>query len=136
MGLDYGSKTVGVALSDDAASLPMPLEVVRRDSEKRLRKTCARIEELIVQHNIGQIVVGLPLNMDGSEGERAQKARSFGEMLSRRSGLPLSFQDERLSSVEADELMDSCGIRSKEKRHDMIDAVAAAVILGDYLRNR
>ena len=133
IGLDYGAKTVGVALTDATGTIPHGVEIVRRDSEKRLRRTCARIEEIIVAEQVDEIVVGLPLNMDGTEGDRAEKARAFGEMIARRTGLPVHFMDERLSTVEAYEIMDDTGVRDRKDRKDRVDSIAAAVILQDYL---
>ena len=133
IGLDYGAKTVGVALTDATGTIPHGVEIVRRDSEKRLRRTCARIEEIIVAEQVDEIVIGLPLNMDGTEGDRAEKARAFGEMVSRRTGLPVHFMDERLSTVEAYEIMDDTGVKVRKDRKDRVDSIAAAVILQDYL---
>ncbi|MBO6148746.1 MAG: Holliday junction resolvase RuvX [Lachnospiraceae bacterium] len=133
MGLDYGSKTVGVALTDETGTIARGLETIRRPVEKRLRRTLARIEELIVLHNVGGLVVGLPLNMDGSEGERAEKVRVFADKLMRRTGLPLHFMDERLTTVEAYEILDSVDIRDEKSRQEKVDSIAAAVILEDFL---
>ena len=135
IGLDYGSKTVGVALSDDTGTLVRGAEVIRRKHEKRLRQTCARIEEIIVTEGVREIVLGLPLNMDGTEGERAEKTRDFGEMLARRTGLPVHFCDERLTTEEAYERMDEAGIRGRKQREGLVDSVAAAVILEDFLNH-
>lgn len=133
LGLDYGSKTVGVAVSDPGGTVVRELEIIRRDSEKRLRRTCARIEEIVSEEEVDVIVIGLPLNMDGSSGERAEKAKLFGEMVSRRTGLPVRFQDERLTTEEADEIMMRENIRDREAH---VDSIAAAVILGDFLNNK
>ena len=130
LGLDYGSKTVGVAISDLSGTVVREMEIIRRDSEKRLRRTCARIEEIVSKEEVDMIVIGLPLNMDGSAGERAEKAKLFGEMVSRRTGLPVRFQDERLTTEEADEIMNRENIRNREAH---VDSIAAAVILGDFL---
>ena len=135
LGLDYGSKTVGVAATDDLGLTAVSLEIIRRDSEKRLRQTCARIEEIVTERKTELIVLGLPLNMDGSEGERAAKARAFGEMLSRRTGIDVIMQDERLTTVEADELMKLTGTHAGSRR-EHIDSMAAAIILEDYLNCR
>ncbi len=133
LGLDYGSKTVGVALCDTASRLPRPLETVRREREKKLRRTLSRIEQIITENEIDELVVGLPLNMDGSEGERALMARSFAEALSRRTGLPVHMEDERLTTVEACELMDKNGIAGRDERESMVDSMAAVVILEEFL---
>ena len=136
IGLDYGSKTVGVALTDETGRIARSAEIIRREKEKRLRKTLARIEEIIVNEKVGEIVLGLPLNMDGSEGERSEKAREFADMLERRTGLPIHMVDERLTTVEADEIMDETGVEGRKERKARVDAIAAAVILQDYLDNR
>lgn len=133
LGLDYGSKTVGVAITDATGSVVREVEIIRRQKENALRRTCARIEEIISSENVEVIVLGLPLNMDGTEGERAEKARLFGDMIARRTGLPVRFQDERLSTVEAYEIMDDENIRTLKDRKARVDSVAAAVILGDFL---
>ncbi|MCR4907855.1 MAG: Holliday junction resolvase RuvX [Lachnospiraceae bacterium] len=136
LGLDYGEKTVGVALCDTSASVPMPLETIRRERENHLRKTLTRIEELIFETKVHAIVVGLPLNMDGSEGERAEKARSFADKLTRRTGLPVYMQDERLTSVDAEKYIRenyADGAKKARKVKEEVDAVAAALILEDYL---
>ncbi len=136
IGLDYGSKTVGVALTDETGTIARGAEIIRRDKEKRLRKTLARIEEIITEEKVSEIVLGLPLNMDGSEGERSERAREFSEMLARRTGLPVHLVDERLTTVEADEIMDESGVQDRKERKKRVDAIAAAVILQDYLDNR
>jgi putative Holliday junction resolvase len=135
LGLDYGSKTVGVAITDATGSVVREVEIIRRQKENALRRTCARIEEIISSENVEVIVLGLPLNMDGTEGERAEKARLFGDMIARRTGLPVRFQDERLSTVEAYEIMDDENVRDLKDRKARVDSVAAAVILGDFLNS-
>lgn len=135
LGLDYGSKTVGVAVTDTTGTVIREVEIIRRQKEKTLRRTCARIEEIISAEKAEVIVIGLPLNMDGSKGERAGKALAFGEMVARRTGLPVRFQDERLTSVEAEEIMDEENLRSEKDRRSHVDSVAAAVILGDFLNS-
>ncbi len=133
LGLDYGSKTVGVAVTDAGGTVIREVEIIRRQKEKALRRTCARIEEIVSEEEPGMIVIGLPLNMDGSEGERAGKARIFGEMIARRTGLPVRFQDERLTTVEAFGIRDENGIRNEKDRKARVDSIAAALILGDFL---
>ena len=119
MGLDFGGKTCGVALSDALLITAQPKEIIRRDRENKLRRTFARIEELIEEYDVGLIVLGLPLNMDDSQGERAQKTLEFQESLQRRTGLPVVMSDERLTTVEADEIMKEQGI-PREKFHDYV----------------
>ena len=132
LGLDYGAKTVGVAVSDPLLMGATPVEIIRRDRESKIRKTLVRIQELIAEYDVDEIVLGLPLNMDGSEGERACKTREFGETLRKRCNLPIHYFDERLSSVEAHELLEEMGIKSIN--HDeYIDKIAAMVILKGFL---
>ena len=95
MGLDFGSKTVGVAVSDPLGITAQPIEIVRRKSENKLRQTLARIEELIREYQVTQLVLGLPKNMNNTLGERAEKSLEFKEMLERRTGLPVVMWDER-----------------------------------------
>ena len=132
MGLDYGSKTVGVAISDDRLSFAMPKETIPRDSEKRLRRTLARIEELIRENEIAKIVVGLPLLPDGTEGERAEKARDFAEKIKTRTGLEVILLDERYTTTASAEELDEMQI-PKEERKAYIDQLAACHILDEYL---
>ena len=135
LGLDYGSKTVGVAVSDGEFSFALPVETIKRDSENKLRRTLARIEELIKEYEACGLVLGLPVNMDGSAGERAEKTLEFKEKLEARTGLPVYLQDERLTTQEAEEELSEMGV----KRCDMkkyVDQVAAACILQDYLNGR
>lgn len=134
MGLDYGAKTVGVALSDELLITAQPKETITREREGKIRKTLVRIEELVQEYGVGLIVVGLPLNMDGSEGERAQKARDFGEQVSRRTALPVVMYDERLTTVEADAMLQEMEI-PRSGRKQVIDQIAASVILQDYMEN-
>lgn len=135
MGLDYGSRTVGVALSDPLLLTAQGVTILRRKSENHLRQTLAALEEMIVQYEVTQIVLGLPKNMDDSIGERARISMEFRDMLRRRTGLPVIMWDERLTTVAADEIMEEAGIR-KEKRKDYVDQIAAQLILQDYLDNR
>ncbi len=132
LGLDYGSKTVGVAVTDEIGLTAVSYEIIRREKENHLRKTCARIEQIISEKNINTIVVGLPLNMNGKEGERAARAREFAGMLSRRTGIEPVMVDERLTTVEADEIINLTGNHKKDRK-EHIDSMAAAIILQDYL---
>lgn len=130
--LDYGSKTVGVAVSDELGLTALPLETIKRDKENKLRKTLARIEEIIKERSISLIVLGKPLNMDDSEGERVKKTLEFGAALEKRTRLKVVLQDERLSSIEAKEILADSGIK-KEDMKLYIDSVAASVILRDFM---
>ncbi|MBQ9505060.1 MAG: Holliday junction resolvase RuvX [Lachnospiraceae bacterium] len=136
IGLDYGAGTVGVAIAE-SGGVAEPLETIRREKENHLRRTCARIEELIEERGVETIVLGLPLNMDGSEGERSAAVRAFAEMLKRRTGLRLVLVDERLTSVEAEAYLaeNYSGKRIERKVRADIDNVAAALILQDFIDN-
>ena len=124
MGLDYGSKTVGVAVSDALMMTAQPLETVTRDSEKKLRKTLARIAALAEERGVGLFVLGRPVHMDGSAGERVEKCAAFKELLEKRTGIPVVWQDERLTTAEADEILSESGV-PKGDRKKYIDQVAA-----------
>ena len=128
IGLDFGSKTVGVAVSDELLITAQGIEIVRRKSENKLRQTLARIEELIKEYNVEKIVLGFPKNMNNSEGERCEKTLEFKEMLERRTGLTVELWDERLTTVAADNLMMEAGIR-RENRKEYVDQIAASFIL-------
>ena len=132
MGLDYGDRTVGVAISDPLGLTAQGKEIVRRERPTKLRRTCARIEELIVEYGVQRIVLGLPVHMDGSEGERAQKTREFKEILERRTGLEVELWDERLTTVAAERYMDEAGLKGG-KRKAVVDEIAAVFILQSYL---
>lgn len=132
MGLDYGSKTVGVAVSDPLLITAQGLEIIRRKDENKLRQTLARIEELIVQYEVSEIVLGLPKNMNNTEGDRVNLTNEFKEKLERRTGLPVHLYDERLTTVIADKTMMEAGVR-RENRKDFVDKIAATIILQDYL---
>ena len=134
MGLDYGSKTVGVAISDDLLLTAQGKEIIRRNEENKLRRTLARIEELIQEYGVEKIVLGLPLNMDESVSERSQLCLEFKDKIERRTGIPVVMWDERLTTVEADEIMDEAGIRGRERK-EYVDMIAAQIILQDYLDN-
>ncbi len=134
MGLDYGSKTVGVAVSDPMFLTAQGVEIIRREKENHMRRTLARIEELIQEYEVGRIVLGYPLNMDDSEGVRAVKSKELAETLERRTGLDVVLWDERLTTVEAHDIMNEAGLKASE--HDRyVDQIAAALILQDYLDN-
>ena len=132
LGLDFGSKTVGVAVSDPTGLIASGVEIIRRDREDKLRKTYARIEELILEYKVDYIVLGCPLNMDDTEGDRVRKTYAFKEALERRTGLKVELMDERLSTVEADELMNEAGIAGRERKK-YVDKIAATFILQWYL---
>ena len=132
MGLDYGSKTVGVAVSDALGLTAQGIEIVRRKSENKLRQTLARIEEIAKEYGVEKIVLGFPKHMNNDIGERAEKSLEFKEMLERRTVLPVVMWDERLTTVEADRTMMETGIR-RENRKEYVDMIAAVFILQGYL---
>lgn len=133
LGLDYGSKTVGVAMTDALGMTVQPYKTIQRDRESKLRQTLSEIAEIVEQYQIEKIVMGLPLNMDDTEGDRAVKTRDFAEKLKLRVAVPIEFTDERLTTMEAEEILDQSGIpRSEQKK--VIDQVAAQLILEQYLR--
>ena len=132
IGLDFGSKTTGVAVSDPFGWTAQGVEIIRRKEENKLRKTLARIEELVKEYEATRIVLGLPKNMNNTLGDRAEKSMAFKEMLERRTGLPVVLWDERLTTVAADRTMMEAGIR-REHRKEYVDEIAAVFILQNYL---
>lgn len=132
MGLDFGSKTVGVAISDSLLMTAQGIEIIRRKEENKLRQTLARIEELILEHGVQEIVLGLPKNMNATEGERVRLTMEFKDKLERRTGLQVHTWDERLTTVAADRAMMEAGIR-REHRREYVDKIAAVFILQGYL---
>ena len=132
MGLDYGSKTVGVSVCDPLGITAQAVETIVRKEEDKLRRTCRRIEALIQEYQITSIILGYPKNMDDSVGERARKTEEFKEMLERRTGLPVILWDERLTTVEADEILRESGVPAGDRKK-VIDKVAAGIILQRYL---
>lgn len=135
MGLDFGSKTVGVAISDPLLLTAQSLETIYRQQENKLRRTLARIEALCTEYEVDLIVLGLPKNMDDTEGERCEKTRAFREMLERRTGISVVFQDERLTTWEADQILIEDGIPFEERKK-YVDKIAASLILQEYLDAR
>lgn len=132
LGLDYGTRTVGVAVSDGLGLTAQALETITRTHENKLRKTLQRIEELIAEYGVTLIVLGLPLNMDDSEGPRAAAAREFKKMLERRTHLPVVLEDERLTTVAAEEILIEAGV-PRDNRKAVIDKIAASLILESYM---
>ena len=132
LGLDYGSKTVGVAVSDPLGLTAQKVETIWRKQENKLRRTLARIEELIAEYEVEKIVLGFPKNMNNTVGELAEKALEFGEMLKKRTGLEVIMWDERLTTVEADRTLIEDGVR-RENRKQYLDGIAAVFILQGYL---
>lgn len=132
LGLDFGSKTVGVAVSDPLGITAQGVEIIRREREGKIRGTLQRIEELIEEYEVKCIVLGMPFNMNGTEGERVEKTRAFAESIERRSGLTVEFVDERLTTVAADRAMMEMDIR-RENRKEYVDEIAAMLILQTWL---
>ncbi|MGN0478181.1 MAG: Holliday junction resolvase RuvX [Hominenteromicrobium sp.] len=129
LGVDLGKARTGVAVCDKNETLASPVEVVQEHNRERLLE---RVAALAAQRGAERIVVGLPRNMDGSEGESAQNARAFGEALAARSGLPVDFSDERGTTITAHSFLNETNTRGK-RRKAAVDAVAATIILQDYL---
>lgn len=125
IGLDLGEKTIGLAVSDTFATVATPLETIRR---RKFTLDAARLQEVIAKRRIGGIVLGLPRNMDGSEGPRCQSTRAFARNLSRLSELPIGFWDERLSTVAAEKALLEADT-TRKRRAEVIDHVAASYIL-------
>lgn len=134
LGLDYGTKTVGAAVSDPLMFTAQGLEIIRRKEENKLRQTLARIEEIIDEYDISLIVLGLPKHMNNSEGIRVESTMEFKEKLECRTGLEVVMWDERLTTVAADRTMMEAGIR-RENRKEYVDMIAATFILQGYLDN-
>ena len=132
MGLDYGDKTVGVAVSDELLITAQPVTTVERERSNKLRKTYQQLEAIIEEYEVEKIVIGKPLNMNGTEGERVEKTRAFSDELKKRTGLEIVEVDERLTTTEADRILEDTGVaHSGRKAH--IDKMAAAIILQTYL---
>ena len=132
LGLDYGSKTVGVAVSDPMGLTAQGVETIWRKQENKLRQTLARIEELVSEYQVERIVVGYPKNMNNTVGERALKSLEFKEKLEKRTGLPVVMWDERLTTVEAERTLMEAGVR-RENRKQYLDELSAVFILQGYL---
>lgn len=135
LGLDYGTKTVGVALSDALKLTAQPVETIERKEENKLRKTLARIEEIAKANEVSEIVLGYPKHMNNSEGRRCEATMAFKEMLERRTGLPVVLWDERMSTVFAERTLIDGGVR-RENRKSYVDKLAAVYILQGYLDSK
>jgi len=132
LGLDFGSKTCGVAISDPLLLTAQGLEIIRREKPGKLRTTLARIQEICEEYHVESIVLGNPKNMNNTEGERVEKTLAFKEQVEKRTGLPVTLFDERLTTVVADNTMMELGIR-RENRKEYVDEIAAMLILQGYL---
>ena len=129
LGIDYGDARIGTSVCDELETMAHPLRTYKSES---MRKNIDTMSTLAKSENVGLIVVGLPLNMDGSEGARASKTRAFASVLSKVSGLAVELVDERLTSVEAEEIMNRIAVK-KSKRKEIIDTIASQIILQSYL---
>ena len=134
MALDYGDKTVGVAITDELGLTAQPITTITRERTNKLRKTYQAIEGLIDEYSVEKIVVGMPFNMDYTEGESTEKTRGFIEELKRRTGLEIIEVDERLTTVAADEILEEMEVPVSERKQ-YIDKIAASIILESYLNN-
>ncbi|MBQ9155606.1 MAG: Holliday junction resolvase RuvX [Eubacterium sp.] len=132
MGLDFGSKTTGVAVSDELGITAQGLETITRKSASKLRQTLARINEIVQEYGIDKIILGLPKNMNNTLGERVQATYEFRDLLMKRTGLPVELWDERLTTVESLRILKEAGIR-REHRKERVDWMAAALILQSYM---
>ncbi len=135
LALDYGQRRIGVALSDPTHTIASPLATLTRRQGKR--PPWAEILRLIQENEVEEVVLGLPLDLSGEEGEWATEVRVFGEQLARRSSLPIHWVDERLTSVRAERTVRSLGLkRSQREQKERVDAAAAALILQNFLHHR
>lgn len=132
IGLDYGEVRIGIAFSDLLQVISSPYETYKR---KELNQDLSYLTKLIKEKEVSLIVLGLPLNMDGTEGDRAIKTREFGALLSKATGLEIVYIDERLTSLEAEEMLIEAKVR-REKRKQLIDQIAAQIILETYLKSK
>jgi len=126
MGLDLGSKTIGLALSDSLLSCASPLETIART---KFTKDAIRLEELINEHEVGALVLGLPLEMDGTEGARCQSTRDFARNFLGRREMPVAFWDERLSTSAVERMLVNDVDMTRKRRGEVIDKLAATYIL-------
>ncbi len=134
MGLDYGSATVGVAISDSMGLTAQPVETIHRKGENKLRRTYARLRELIDEYEVGEIVVGLPKHMNGELGDRAERSMEFAKELETKVGLPVALWDERMTTQAAAQVLDAGGVH-REDQKKYVDKLAASLILQGYLGN-
>ena len=133
MGLDFGSKTLGVAVSDPLGITAQPVEIIRRKSENKLRQTLARLEELVKEYQVTKLVLGLPKNMNNTEGPRVEASKAYGDKIKEIFNLPVDYQDERLTTVQAERMLVEQADVSRGKRKKVIDKLAAQLILQNYL---
>ena len=132
MGLDFGTSTVGVAISDSMLITALPIETITRKGENKLRRTYARIKELIEEYSVDRIVVGEPKNMNGTDSEMSELAEDFAEELEKKTGLPVEMWDERMTTMTAGKVLQAAGIKGANKKK-YVDKLAASIILQGYL---
>lgn len=132
LGLDYGTRTVGVAISDELGITAQPLETITRKDANKLRKTYARIEEIVHEYGVETIVLGFPKNMNNTIGERGNETLDFRDALVRRTKAEVILWDERLTTVASEKVLMESGVR-RENRKKVIDQIAASLILQGYL---
>lgn len=144
LGIDFGDFTIGLAIFDEKTNFTFPYKTLYRSKANILRKSIREIIEIIFDEKITQVVIGYPLNFDGTEGERVKKTKVFAEMLAKkidaleeRTGkkVEIDFQDERLTTIEAKDILKGHGVKAKDYK-TIIDQVAAEVIINDYVNNR
>ena len=132
MGLDVGSKTVGVAISDPLGFTAQGLEIIKIDEEEGVFGL-ERLADLVKTYKVEKFVVGLPKNMNNTSGPRVEASQAYGELLAERFGLPVDYQDERLTTVQAERMLVEQADLSRQKRKKVIDKLAAQLILQNYL---
>ncbi len=136
MGLDYGDKTVGVALSDETALIAFGLEVIEREREESIKKTVARLSEIIKEFEVSEIVLGYPVSLNNTLSLRCEKTLAFKDRLLRNfKKIPVTLYDERLTTNYAERSLSMAGL-NKKKQGQVIDKIAAAIILQGYLDSR
>lgn len=132
LGLDVGSKTVGVAVSDPFGWTAQGIEIIQIDEENE-DFGLSRLEELVIEYEVEKFVVGLPKNMDGTIGDRAKASMYYGDLLINKFDLPVVYEDERLTTRQANRMMIEEGDLSRKKRKKLVDKIAAMMILQNYL---
>jgi putative Holliday junction resolvase len=135
LGIDFGERRVGLAVSDPSATIAQPLPTLQRRAGKR--PPVAAITEIIQQNDVGEIVIGLPIDLAGEETDWTRSVREFGAKLQERAGIPVAFLDERMTSVQAERAVRSIGLkRSEREQKHRVDAAAAVILLQTYLDRR
>ena len=130
IGLDLGTKTIALAVSDSAFTVASPLQTIRRT---KFTADAEQLLQIIAEKNVGGIVLGLPRNMDGTEGPRAQSTRAFAQNMIGKTDLPIAFWDERLTTAEAERVLKDQADMTRKRRGEVIDKMAAAIILQNFM---